>query len=61
MTDEWTPERLRALADERAGDGPSGPHYDPELLDALTNAADQIEAMTEVLGRIAAGRDRCPG
>lgn len=42
---EWEPERLRELAAIRAGDGPSGSAYDPELLEALTDAADEIERL----------------
>lgn len=41
-------ERLRELAYARAGDGPSGPNYDPELLDALTGAADRIAHLERV-------------
>lgn len=42
---EWTPDALRELAARRAGDGPSGQDYDPELLDALCDAADQIDRL----------------
>lgn len=41
----WTAERLRELAAQRAGDGPSGPAYDPELLEALTEAADALDEL----------------
>ena len=37
-------ERLRELIDNRCGDGPSGPNYDPELLDVLSEAAAAIES-----------------
>lgn len=36
-------ERLRALIDARCGGGPSGPNYDPELLEVLNEAADALE------------------
>lgn len=38
-------ERLRSVAYDRAGDGPSGPAYDPELLEVMTDAADEIERL----------------
>lgn len=37
-------ERLRTLIDARCGGGPSGPNYDPELLEVLNEAADALEA-----------------
>jgi len=40
-------ERLRTLIDDRCGDGPSGPNYDPELLEVLNEAADALEAARE--------------
>ena len=41
--DEWTANELRDLAARRAGGSASEANYDPELLDALTSAAEQIE------------------
>lgn len=35
--------RLRNVSARRAGDGPSGPLYDPELLDLMDEAAKAIE------------------
>lgn len=43
---------LRDLAAVRAGDGPSGKNYDPELLGALTDAADEIEKLKTALREI---------
>lgn len=45
---DWTPESLRELAYRRFGAGPgdcdgSTADFDPEALDALTSAADEIE------------------
>jgi len=37
-------ERLHGLISDRCGDGPSGPNYDPELLDVLSEAAAALEA-----------------
>lgn len=55
---EWEPERLRELAARRAGDGPSGSAYDPELLEALTDAADQIERLENLISYIEDGEER---
>lgn len=38
-------ERLREVAAERAGDGPSGKAYDPELLDVMFCAADELDQL----------------
>jgi hypothetical protein len=40
-------ERLHRLISDRCGDGPSGPNYDPELLDVLSEAAAALEAARE--------------
>lgn len=37
-------ERLHTLINDRCGDGPSGPNYDPELLEVLSEAAAALEA-----------------
>lgn len=53
------PERLRDLVASRCCDftgygEPSGP-YDPELGDALTEAAERLEALEEIRQRVADG------
>lgn len=50
---DWTPERLRELAYERAGGSPSDANYDPELLEALTDAADDIGTLTALAAGLA--------
>lgn len=36
-------ERLQRLISDRCGNGPSGPNYDPALLDVLSEAASALE------------------
>lgn len=49
MDDPTPAERLRMLAADRASDGPGGPLYDPELLDVVSEAADYIDRLEEVV------------
>ena len=42
-------ERLQRLISDRCGNGPSGPNYDPVLLDVLSEAADALEAARGVV------------
>lgn len=56
MTKQTHAERLRLLATDRASDGPSATLYDPELLDALSAAADYIDRLLEVVAAARAVR-----